>query len=484
MLKNLKLRGQLIAGYTVPIILYTGIAGVVYATASKVVNTFQEVERVQNVIVETNQMALGAQGMVRNLRGYLITPENTTFLQEYRASYEATLASAKKSENYIRNDEQRNRLARMVADVNGYYEKSNQIINFQSTNRRNDALRVFREGQATQHVTDFDRVSQEFLDTERTVLSQVTRESREALQSLTFMVIVGTLILIALAIAFAWLISSGVARTVNQAANAIASASSEIAATVEQQERTTTQQAASVSETTTTMDELSASSRQSAEQAEATVAAARQALTLTESGTKTVQLTIQGMETLKERVSAIADQILRLSEQMGQIGNISQLVSDLANQTNMLALNAAVEAVRAGEHGKGFAVVAAEIRKLADQSKNSAQKINILVSDVQNAINLTVMVTDEGTKTVDESSKTSQKTVEAFVGVSDAVNNVMLNNQQISLNVKQQSIAIQQVVEAMNALNRGAQETASGMTQTRLGTHNLNEAAINLKSLV
>ncbi len=87
-----------------------------------------------------------------------------------------------------------------------------------------------------------------------------------------------------------------------------------------------------------------------------------------------------------------------LSEQIGQIYNITNLVGDIANQTNMLALNAAVEAARAGEQGKGFAVIATEIRKLADQSRKSAERINNLVTDIQNATNTTVIVTDEGKK--------------------------------------------------------------------------------------
>ncbi|MGD1717232.1 methyl-accepting chemotaxis protein [Dapis sp. BLCC M172] len=93
----------------------------------------------------------------------------------------------------------------------------------------------------------------------------------------------------------------------------------------------------------------------------------------------------------------MAQQITRLSEQTNQIGNISQLVGDLANQTNMLALNAAVEAVRAGEHGKGFGVVASEIRKLADESRKSAEKIYTLVADIQTSINSTVLATEAGT---------------------------------------------------------------------------------------
>lgn len=175
---------------------------------------------------------------------------------------------------------------------------------------------------------------------------------------------------------------------------------------------------------------------------------------------------------------------MRLSEQTGQIANISDLVADIANQTNMLALNAAVEAARAGEQGKGFSVVASEIRKLADESKKSAEKINVLVTDLQASMNSTVMVTDEGSKKTDESIRLAQGTAQAFAGVSEAVNNVFVNNQQISLSSKQQAVAVQQVIAAMNAINLGAQETSAGINQVRVSTEQLKSAAQDLKAVV
>src|SRR5215475_6788611 len=87
---------------------------------------------------------------------------------------------------------------------------------------------------------------------------------------------------------------------------------------------------------------------------------------------------------------------------MKQIAGKIGIIDEIAYQTNLLALNAAVEAACAGEHGKGFAVVGAEIRKLADQSKKSAERIATLVSDIHNATNASVMATEEGTKTVSE----------------------------------------------------------------------------------
>jgi methyl-accepting chemotaxis protein len=173
-----------------------------------------------------------------------------------------------------------------------------------------------------------------------------------------------------------------------------------------------------------------------------------------------------------------------LSEQTSQIGNITNLVSELASQTNLLALNAAVEAARAGEHGKGFAVVAAEIRKLADQSKKSAERINTLVLDIQNATNATVMATEEGTKTVEQGTYQTHRTAEVFEGLAASITSVFESSQQTLLNVKQQVAAVRQVVEAMDAINHGSKETTSGITQTRLGVQQLNDAAQSLQIIV
>jgi methyl-accepting chemotaxis protein len=268
---------------------------------------------------------------------------------------------------------------------------------------------------------------------------------------------------------------------VEQMVSSISAFSQQIFSAMAQQERIASQQAASVNETTTTMDELEASCRQSSEQAQAAVTAAKQALQLTESGTQAVEETLGGMFLMEKKVEAIAEQIVRLSEQANQIGGISQLVSELANQTNMLALNSSVEAVRAGEHGKGFAVVANEIRKLSDQSQQSAEKISVLVAEIQKAINSTVMVTDEGTKTVKTSVQTAQRTEQTFMGVAESVNKVVLNNQQVSLNLRQQVDAIRQVVEAMENINKGANETATGLFEIQTSTKQLNDMASALR---
>ncbi len=478
-----RLRYWIILGYAVPVILAIFSAGVVSNQATRL--------RAQTVIVnrrgQANAMirdwALYAERQSQLTRGYLLQPDpdrERRFEEAIRRidALEVTL------EPLVADALQEQRLAELFA-VEQRLEDINVSLIAQA--RRGDvegAIAAWRTDTGRQQSEQIARLTEEF-NTRQAELFEESMALEAAAYNTLMTTVWGSAIaslLIALA-AGAWLLWS-ITQRMTATTSTLAASTSEIAATIEQQERTASQQAASVNETTTTMDELGASSSQSSEQAEAAATAAQRALELADGGTRAVDETLASMNSLRDKVGAIAEQILRLSEQTNQIGSISQLVSDLANQTNMLALNAAVEAVRAGEHGKGFAVVAAEIRKLADQSKQSAQKINDLVGDIQHAINSTVMVTDEGTKTVESGATIAQETATAFVGVADAVNNVVLSNQQISLNIRQQATAIAQVVQAMNAINQGAKETASGITQTKLGTQNLREATAALQEMV
>jgi methyl-accepting chemotaxis protein len=277
---------------------------------------------------------------------------------------------------------------------------------------------------------------------------------------------VASLVLVALA---SYFISGRIINVLRSAASNISNTSRSIAATVEEQERTAAMQATSVSETTATMDELDGSLQAARDTAVSASERARLAL-LVADGELQLGARTSGTVSLKQRVETIAERILRLSEHTTQIGAITRAVSDLAHQTNLLALNAAVEAARAGEHGRGFAVVASEIRKLADQSRQAAERIHSLLAEIQHNTNATVMATDEGSKTVDELAR--------------ALSVLHESAERSALGIQQQVTAVRQVVQAMEALNAGARETAGGIAQARTDLDRLTDTAVDLQKLV
>lgn len=223
---------------------------------------------------------------------------------------------------------------------------------------------------------------------------------------------------------------------------------------LQQQERQASDLSGAVTEVTSTMNQLQTSSQSTAQQAAVADTEAHQILGLSSGGTQAVERTVREINALQEKVRAIASRTQEIQELIAKIADIARTVSDLAAQTNMLALNAALEAVRAGEPGKGFGVVASEIRKLADQSKASAENINALVADIEGATCSVAIATDEGLTAVDFGAMTARETTEAFKGVAEAIARIAIFNKQVALNAQQQAGAVRQVVEAMKAIER------------------------------
>ncbi len=464
--RNWRLRYWIIGGYAVPVLALLVSAG------ATVININTVNQRSENLLssYEINStiadFAISVEGGSKSVRGYLLEKN-----QQSRETYEE---DQKNSRNFLaklialaRSKQEGQSLTKLDEHLNKLLAFEDILIAKVDQGKVKEAIETWSKGNARTLVQDVVDMIKEMQQREDQAFATAAKQQQEALNALKFTVMLASGLSLVGSVLIGFWVISRTARQINASASAIAASTTEIATTIEQQERTTIQQASSINQTTTTMDELAASSRQSAEQAEASAAGAQQVLLLVDGRTQEGQFS---QSSLREKVGDIATQILHLSEQTNQIGTISTLVSDLASQTNMLALNAAVEAVRAGENGKGFAVVAAEIRKLADQSKRSAEKINVLVVDIQKSTNFTVIVTGEGTKTVEK--------------IVDAIKTIAVNGQQISLTSNQQAIAVQQVVEAMNSLNIAARETASGIGQIKVGTQRLNDAAQELKAVV
>lgn len=484
MLSNVKLRQLIGIGYALPITLFFVIAGLIGVTSLKVSESFKQINRAEKAIIESDNMTISLLLMVRDFRGYLLF-DRDNLIQSVETQWEEFKLSSKKTESLVEKPAQKEIVKKMIQLGNLWKnEFATEVIKLAKQGKKKEGLALVISGKGIQWVTEFDQLNKEFNQQALQELTSLQNEANNALNTLVFVGISTALFAVILAILSAYWIGSNAARKIIEQTEKIVGSATEIAVTVMQQERSTNNQASAVNETTTTVDEIGVSSQQTAQQTEAAVADARQALALANGGNKAVNKTLEGMDILNEQVRLIAEQIINLREQTNQIGTISSLVSELANQTNMLAINASVEAVRAGENGKGFAVVASEIRKLADMSKKSASQINLLVNNTQNAIHSTVIVTEEGTKTVAEGVKIAQSTSDAFQGVTDAINNVVINNQQVALNIKQQAMAIQQVVEAMNAINTAAKENSQGIMQVKEGVQRLNDAAHNLNEIV
>jgi len=268
------------------------------------------------------------------------------------------------------------------------------------------------------------------------------------------------------------------------ASNDLSGAAAEILATSTQQSSGAAEQSAAISETTATVQEVKSISEHASNQAQEVANSSQRTIEVARSGQRSVQDTIESMAQIKERVESIAENILALSDQTQQIGEIISSVNEIASRSNMLALNAAVEAARAGEHGKGFAVVAMEVRNLAEQSKQATTQIKQILSEIQKATNSSVMATEEGTKGVERGVQLAAQARESIEALSNVINESAQIATQVMAGGQQQLTGIEQIALAMQNINQVTMQNLASVRESEKSAQNLNELARSMMSNV
>ncbi|MCP4539436.1 MAG: methyl-accepting chemotaxis protein [Chloroflexi bacterium] len=273
-------------------------------------------------------------------------------------------------------------------------------------------------------------------------------------------------------------------RQMHETASDLSSASTEILAATTQQASGASEQSAAITQTTTTVDELKTIAEQSVMRAQEVTGASHRTVEVSRDGRQAMEDTIGSMGQIKVRVEEIAENILSLSEQTQQIGEIITTVNDIAAQSNILALNASVEAARAGEYGKGFSVVAVEVRNLAEQSRQATTQVRAILSDIQHATNATVMATEEGTKGVDEGMQLAVQAGHSIEQLAGVIEEAAQSATQMVAGGRQQAAGVDQVAVAMQSINQATVQSLASTRQAEKAARDLNDLSRSLTEIV
>lgn len=245
-----------------------------------------------------------------------------------------------------------------------------------------------------------------------------------------------------------------------------------------------TDQDSSVMQTSSTVQEVRATVTETAERAAAVAEMAQKSVNVSKAGETAVAEAIGGMNLIRQRVESIADNILVLSEHTQQIGEIIATVSALADQSKLLALNASVEAARAGTEGKGFAVVAMEVRNLAEQSREATAQVRDILSEIQQATNSAVMVTEEGTKGVDVGVALVNRAGESIRELAGTIEEAAYSAIQIAASTRQQTVGMDQLMVAINNIRQATAQTTTATMSVERAARELNTISRQLGEVI
>jgi methyl-accepting chemotaxis protein len=273
-------------------------------------------------------------------------------------------------------------------------------------------------------------------------------------------------------------------RAVGETAARLATAANEILASTAQQTSGAQQQLAAVSQTMTSLDEIARSSERAADRARDAFEIARRSDEHAHAGHGAVDEAVDVIGRAKEQADGVARSILELAEQANAVGDITALIDDLAEQTNVLALNAAIEATRAGEHGKGFSVVAAEVKSLAEQSRRATAEARQVLGDVQKRANRSVLSTEESTRSLEAAVRAAQHAGEVIRELAELGARLSGAVQEIADSTAQQATGIGQITQAVRDISNVASQYVTSTKQSELAVRDLTALGERLRQLL
>ena len=264
----------------------------------------------------------------------------------------------------------------------------------------------------------------------------------------------------------------------------ISTTSKDVMQSTEHLADTSETQAVQVSDTIAAINEMAASIQQVAENAGQCAVVSEEATKHTKEGAESVRSTNKAMESIREYVQETARAIKRLGESSQEVGNIVQLITDIADRTSILALNASIQAAMAGEAGRGFAVVAEEVQRLAERSTNATQQIDTLIKNIQGEINEAGTSMEESIQRVVDGSKLADSAYGKLQDIENITNKLGELIHSISLASKQQARASENIASTVQEVGEVSSQTSAASRQTATAMKSLTQISDELNESV
>lgn len=270
---------------------------------------------------------------------------------------------------------------------------------------------------------------------------------------------------------------------VSEAANQIANVSNEIAVQVAEVSNGAEVQKGRVKETVLSMGQLRETILEVARNATLVAEQASQAKSQAQEGSEIVRRSVEAISVVHRLAGVLKEDTSSLGSQASAIGQIIEVISDIADQTNLLALNAAIEAARAGEAGRGFAVVADEVRKLAEKTMKATTEVGAAIQSIQGGVDKNIHSMDQAVQAIDSATEMANRSGAALNKIVPLVDATSDQVRSIATAAEEQSATCEEIFRNVDNVNEITVKTAEGMDQSAKAIADLADLARRLGRL-
>ncbi len=331
---------------------------------------------------------------------------------------------------------------------------------------------------------DLDQLVDRYVSFLENELENVQKAADATASQATRTVILIIVALILVTIGISAYLARQLGQDIGAAVQDIRNASTELQSAANQQASSARETATSMNEISTTVSELLTTSRQIAESAQRVSDISGQTAEAAQSGDRTVNQAHDSINSIQRQIDQVVAHMLDLGKKSQQVGGVVDIITELAEQTNILSINASIEAAGAGEAGRRFAVVADEIRKLAERVGGSTREITAIIEEIRSAVNTAVMATEGGAKAVETGARQFGEVTAAFELIVKLVGASTEAAKEIELSTKQQTTAVEQVNTAVVSTAQATKEAEASAGQTQQTATQLTSLSSDLTRLV
>ncbi|MCG8529950.1 MAG: methyl-accepting chemotaxis protein [Desulfovibrionales bacterium] len=260
--------------------------------------------------------------------------------------------------------------------------------------------------------------------------------------------------------------------------------STSLAASSQQLEKGSEVQLSRISDTATAMEQMNATVLEVARNASVAAERTESSKFKAEEGQKIVNETINAIENLQTIAESLQSNMNQLGKESDSIGEVMNIINDIADQTNLLALNAAIEAARAGDAGRGFAVVADEVRKLAEKTMGATNEVGNSISTIQSLAQKNIEGVKHSTEAMETTAGYSQTSGEVLAAIVTMTHDAATQVQSIATAAEEQSAASDEITRSIDEITTIAEESRTMAGDSGEHVSTLHSEAQNLQEII